>query len=960
MSETDPVLITSFNEYKKENDCIFVEFTKGVPHTIPSTQLLSPIYHEDSLFRARGRTEDVNEEVWHFLVRQKFSKDLTSSRELVQKVQEWIFAGENYGAIIERQRQIAELICEVYGVTTENMSPAMARFYLLQWEDNNAQVGYSFREVKQEKDGEFTTDEATETENLEKKITDFIQKNGIELPQPNKQQLPNLDEKQKEDQRIKIASLLTDNGLPCAYNGPKQIVQAVTEWLFLGRVNPESVHAIELDGSISEPLDSLGINETSPEALYAFKIKQLANVLLEKEEGEKISEELATEIVGEWLTDTTKEGARLQELRAKDGFISRDVTSVWQSPKLMGKVEAFLRKENLLPSGTATKETVLLAAGKWLMPEENKNVFHKGNLQAFAKVLTKELNFYGGKGEKIADNVAEMMVKKWVFENILGGSLAEYLAKQMMEVPDPSTFTVSDLEGKINGALNDFHHRISLDEFRDQAREQEHNFVLLWKNLVQTSLPVDINFLDKKELISHSGLLPQLIGGKLLEFVGDHNEINESQKRSLGAAFMDSVAEKKQLSFSELQTIFLPALLATAELEPDSLREAFVKGNYKEFALNTFISYWKIGYFKIVEEQKTIDTLFQSYQKAILNWRSKSALAEEVIQACYDADAKLIGERPLHPLGVPPFHQTTREEAIDYYLSGKDPCPTLSSPLPALEEKYKELTNNAANAYWQLDNKIVEIALNAMDPTESQFLFSQETQIYEASASIRKEFATSQGYPAWKNVPLKDTDLFMAKQGKEERVYGLKKLGKELGYGVYRVDKNPELYNKYEFFSEEYVRIRDRLEVSVNKDDQNFINMHGQSFSVQSIFAGRLGWKHRHNLYDRLYKEGNEKTRREKGIDMLLSLVPFYDCVTGIIEKDSNKAVPSCVIDVVLLIPVVGEAMGFTAKFGLGVAKELIKRGIKGVLKNSKYFLPTRAESLKFGVSLVRYIDPGI
>jgi len=100
------------------------------------------------LFHARGKTEEVNEEVWHFLASQKFSKDLTSSRELVQKVQEWIFAGKNYGTIIERQHQVAELICKVYGVTTENMSPTMARLCLLQWEDNNAQVGYSFREVE--------------------------------------------------------------------------------------------------------------------------------------------------------------------------------------------------------------------------------------------------------------------------------------------------------------------------------------------------------------------------------------------------------------------------------------------------------------------------------------------------------------------------------------------------------------------------------------------------------------------------------------------------------------------------------------------------------------------------------------------------------------------------------------------------------------------------------------------
>ena len=348
------------------------------------------------------------------------------------------------------------------------------------------------------------------------------------------------------------------------------------------------MHSVELDVTNSEPSNSLGIKETSPEALYAFKIKQLANVLLEKEEGEEISEELANDIVGEWLADTTKEETELQELRTKDEFIPSGVTSVWQSPKLLGKVEAFLRQESLLPPGRAIKETVLIAAGKWLMPEDNKNVFHKENLQAFVKVITKELNFYGGKGEEISDKVAEMMVRKWVFENILGGSFEEYLAKKIMEAPDPSMLTVSQLESDLYGALSDFNRRIPVDEFKNQVIEQQHNFVMLWKNLIQTSLSVDINQLEKQDLISRSGLFPQMIGGKLLEFVGNPKGINDSQKKSLGVAFMDSVVEKKELRFVELQAILLPALLATAQLEPEALREAFTKGNYKEVALSTF------------------------------------------------------------------------------------------------------------------------------------------------------------------------------------------------------------------------------------------------------------------------------------------------------------------------------------------------------------------------------------
>ena len=81
-------------------------------------------------------------------------------------------------------------------------------------------------------------------------------------------------------------------------------------------------------------------------------------------------------------------------------------------------MEAFLRQESLLPPGRAIKETVLIAAGKWLMPEDNKNVFHKENLQAFVKVITKELNFYGGKGEEISDKVAEMMVRTSTVESL--------------------------------------------------------------------------------------------------------------------------------------------------------------------------------------------------------------------------------------------------------------------------------------------------------------------------------------------------------------------------------------------------------------------------------------------------------------------------------------------------------------------------------------------------------------
>ncbi len=119
----------------------------------------------------------------------------------------------------------------------------------------------------------------------------------------------------------------------------------------------------------------------------------------------------------------------------------------------------------------------------------------------------------------------------------------------------------------------------------------------------------------------------------------------------------------------------MPALFATAQLEPERLREALTEGTYKEVALSTFISYWQKGYFKLVEKQETIDHLFQNYQEATLKWRRKQVLAEETIRECYKSKASLKGYPPplLVYYGALPVTET---DAIARYISGGHPCPT--------------------------------------------------------------------------------------------------------------------------------------------------------------------------------------------------------------------------------------------------------------------------------------------
>ncbi|WP_165005293.1 MULTISPECIES: QWxxN domain [unclassified Enterococcus] len=986
LSETEPVLVTSFNEYQKESKQLFSEFINDLPRTIPKTEEISPIYYSEELFEAREKTEKVNEEVWSHLVNQDFVKDIQTRRELVQKLQGWILSGGNYETILERQRQAAEVICQEYGITVLNMTPIEARLYLLQWENNNAQAGYSFRrssEHENQEVGENTTNKAVETVFIEQEIAAFLQENDIEVPLSNKKLLPELDENQKEKQREKIASFLTGQGIACENHEPQQLIKGITRWFFLegSTTEPATSASTALEEITTEPntSDSAELEETVSETSYVVKFKQLANIILGKKEEESISEEEASGIVTRWIieqeSDRRSSTALPDTSRAKRSLAtqtSAQKDDLWQSPKLMSRVEHFFQEQGVL-SENPTKEKRLIAMAKWLLHQEDA-VLRTDRMHMFAQVILNELNLYGGKHEeKISDKDAETTVMKWLFENVLGCSLEEHIARTMVTTPDPSKLAVNQLKAQLE--YSPYEAGLSFDHLPLKEKIGAFTFKKLWEAALEQTLPSLFQSDDNnsKKLISDQKLLMRLTGTKLLEREEYRTKISESEKEFLGAAFLDSVVEKKELSFEELQAIFMPALLVTAQLEPERLREALIKGTYKEVALSTFISYWQKGYFKLVEKQETIDDLFQAYQEATLKWRRKQMLAEETVRECYKSNAPIKGNPP--PLLV--YYgalSVTKTDAIARYISGGHPCPTAHWEVPNLDEWYKESTGKVADAYSRLDTKLIELALESMDPDESQFLFSAETQIYEASAKIKRTnfkripiigLGGDIQYklePIYTDVNLKKTELFVGKCGDEERVYGLKKLENEGGYVVYRVDQDPSLYVKYQLFEiNRYEPPYDTFSLNMTPNSDRFKYMDSQSIEEgkSSVFALRFSDKHRRELYDKLYQTGDEKTPTEKVLDALTHVIPFYDCVTGIIEKDVGKAVPSCLIDVVLLIPVVGEAVALSTKFGLGVARAIARGGIRSALRNSGHFLPTSAELGNLGISMARYLDPG-
>ncbi|OTP12021.1 hypothetical protein A5844_000236 [Enterococcus sp. 10A9_DIV0425] len=309
------------------------------------------------------------------------------------------------------------------------------------------------------------------------------------------------------------------------------------------------------------------------------------------------------------------------------------------------------------------------------------------------------------------------------------------------------------------------------------------------------------------------------------------------------------------------------------------------------------------------------------------------------------------------------------------YLNGLEPCYNKFTS-PNLEEWYTRLTKAVSDTFYPLDQKLIELALKGFDLKEREFIFSLETELYEASAELEHIEHTSSSSSLKNSMPfvllnelkLDQTDLFVAIKKNEERWYALKKL--EGGaYTFYRVDKDLLAYFKYgllnhkELWNQRYKK--EGSEVQIGKRYFRFITRMDKSKKLPQgeetqPLIDAFSRKHSDTLYDQLYKSGNDQSISEQVWDVAKHMIPFYDCVTGLIDRDFAGAAPSCIIDIVLLIPVLGQVTSLSTRFALGMAKAMATGGIRNAIRQGARFTPKISEVKSVLVNIRRYLDPGI
>lgn len=650
------------------------------------------------------------------------------------------------------------------------------------------------------------------------------------------------------------------------------------------------------------------------------------------------------------------------------------------------KINAFLRNE--IPDvavNNSTKEGTLSHLAGWLFPagkpyEESQKVIK------LAKFILRCTGDYGGKErDSLSLWMAKAVIRQWVIKSLLQKPLREYIAERIVSDKEGRYQTMGSLKQIISLPAIFFDGKLNIDNIPAVNWD---NFEAMWLAFIKAEIPLiddnkfagiqDKKFAEYESLALYTGAL-YLQDQQLLD------DFNLPQITETGAAIWGQVISGRN-DTDMLPWLIAPALWFVASSAPELLQN--VAGSYEQVVIPTVLDQWRTAQ----QQAHKIQSYITAYEDALAVWESKGTLADKFIARCPLDKIKYIPNRADDILTQAQINKKIRAGAKERYLLNIEPPCNQDNVPPSLAKEYNRVTTNVANAFKNLEKLLIEGALFSADKAEYDFICSDSAKLYPAFLRMRTPTPfeimapTVFGgatYAADIFVRLVNTDIFAVVEGNEERIYGLKKgEGKNEGYTLYRLDRDVRLYIEHDVLSHKHFwqnykiidgKVKARgyefnFEIRVPKER----SLYKKSGSGSEAFIEHFSEQYRQIFYNKLFQSGNDRSATENFWLALKPIIPFYDCIEGLasnVPLQKTQAVFSCFLDVLSLIPVVGQATAIGGKFGLSLAQGMRS----GVLKISQgatakaaasalaagITLPAIAEMRSLFITALRAFDPG-
>ncbi|WP_289347113.1 hypothetical protein [Pantoea stewartii] len=637
------------------------------------------------------------------------------------------------------------------------------------------------------------------------------------------------------------------------------------------------------------------------------------------------------------------------------------------------EVTKLLREHGLLDRGKVSKESMLSEVAGCLYGGETGLAGNRDRVRELARKMLAANRLYGGQNdEELSFARAEAVVGQWLFRNVLGKSPTEYITDRMKADSYPEYYTVSsirhllDIETLLKGRLI---HYTRIPE------EQWGNFNAMWHSALKADMPF-LKFAEDGVPYNNEVSVGRLelgscefanlfTGSLFLKNLSDE-EFTSEEAMAVGESMWE-LAVREGVTEDKIVYYGPPALFFTASESSGNGKQA---GDNVAAAVNSYVRFRET----FTELQQDIKKKYDDYLSAMKKWNSKSKLADKIVAECPVLHPFVPVKGFVAALNREQLRKREEEEAKEFYMLGMaKPCPTAPD---SLVDTYNALTTDVSEKFKDIDRYLVLSALSSLHEDERIFISSANTTLHRILFEMKTDRKSKGRIPLniKTRISLNNTDLFAARRGEIERIYALKKNDKSDGsYEIYRVDRNIQRYTYHGLLD------RDDL-IIANFMNGNIVNLTPNSREkitckievADQITAGgnttqlidHLSGVHRNTFYNSLYESGNSLTELEEIWHTIKHFIPFYDCIDGIIRQDAAQALPSCFLDIISFLPVAGEAVSLSSRFGISIARQGFRAGSnsavavgRSVLRGAS--LPTSKELASLGKSVLKAADPG-
>ncbi|CAO96273.1 hypothetical protein [Erwinia tasmaniensis] len=649
--------------------------------------------------------------------------------------------------------------------------------------------------------------------------------------------------------------------------------------------------------------------------------------------------------------------------------------------KLTETMQKFRILEEARMADSFKKEEIIAAVGIYLFAPDPRFTHYAYGLDKrlinVAKKILKEKKLYGGgRYEEVSPARAGIVVRNWLFDNVLGMPVEPWLAGKLAALNQPRQYNVSDMKSLLNSDSLRSTRIIDLEGIGAKEIEQLYRF---WDYALDNTLPFK-NFLAAEEVASQTATDDAFVwlhsGALWLKDAGaELSEFSAEECQALGRIIWQRV-ESGDMDMSYLRYLTLPALLFEAVNHPKKVSHRKKHG----FILHLKVVKQYAEYRSLVADLRVKAEAFNVAGK---NWTSRGDIAAKYVEQCPEDRLMQMGHWVGNGKWVPIMNNPRetpdkilrrgRDFAKNRYLNDVTPigCPDFS-----VTAEYDRKTRELADTFSAVDEYMLAAAMGGLKEKELHFIRSEGAVISLVVPSLSCPLSI----PA-PEKQLIISDLFSVVVGNQERIYAfVRPEGDKVV--IRRVDRTIDDYLQYDIFdAPELKRMRGRRfvipQVYSSCEFLPSYRLHiTTSLRVVDLGEGapenivnHFKVKRRSEFYDRTRQAGYNETPEKIVIEILKSFIPFYDCINGKFPYN----IISCVLDVISFIPLVGQVAGLTGKFGVNLSRA-INVGVKllpsGALSTNiakaagkqalkQIHLPTISELTLLSKTAVQTLDPG-